>query len=116
MEAIVSGPRDGERLDRGNRVVTIKGETLELSVNEIEFGSTFSVDPHTHADHVDAFYVLDGEVEFTLGDETLRAGPGTFVAAAPGTVHGFRNPGSARARILNLHAPDAGFANSVRGR
>ena len=116
MDAIVSGPGGGERFDRGNRVVTIVGETSELSVNEIEFDPTFSVDAHTHADHVDAFYVLEGEVEFALGGETIRAGPGTFVAVPPGTVHGFRNPGSARARLLNLHAPDAGFADSVRGR
>src|SRR3982751_3564152 len=116
MDAIVSGPGDGERFDRGNRVVTIRGETRELSVIEIEFDATFSVDPHTHADHVDTFYVLDGVVEFTLGDETRRAGPGTLVAVPPGIIHGFRNPGSARARILNLHAPDARFASSVRGR
>ena len=115
MDAIVSGPDDGERFDRGNRVVTIRGETPELSAIVIEFDATFTVPAHTHADHVDAFYVLDGEVEFTVGDETRRAGPGTLVAVPPGTVHGFRNPGSGRARILNLHAPDAGFAGSVRG-
>jgi quercetin dioxygenase-like cupin family protein len=107
-------PDGGERFDRGNRVVTIKAELEQLSVNEIEFDSSFEVPPHSHEDHVDAFYVLEGEVEFSVGDEVVRAGPGTVVAAPPGTVHGFRYRGSGRARLLNLHAPDAGFAAAVR--
>jgi quercetin dioxygenase-like cupin family protein len=114
-EATVSGPGEGELFDRGDRVVTIKADLRQLSANEIDFDPSFEVAPHTHDDHVDAFYVLEGEVEFTLGDGTLRAGPGTFVAVPPGTRHGFRNPGAGRARVLNLHAPDAGFADSLRG-
>jgi quercetin dioxygenase-like cupin family protein len=100
VSAIVSGPGEGERFDRGNRVVTIKG---------------FEVEPHRHDDHVDSFYVLDGEVEFMLEDGAVRAGPGTWFSAPPGTLHGFRNPGPGRARVLNVHAPDSGFAASVRG-
>jgi len=113
---VISGPGEGERFDRGDRVVTIKAELPQLSVNEIAFDPTFDVAPHRHGDHVDAFYVLEGEVEFVLESEIVRAGPGTFVAAAPGTLHGFRNPGPERARLLNLHAPDAGFVDSLRSR
>ncbi|HEY3185433.1 MAG TPA: cupin domain-containing protein [Gaiellaceae bacterium] len=115
-EAIVTPPDGGERFERENRVVTILGDLPQLSANVIEFDSSFEVGPHRHDDHVDAFYVLEGEVEFTLDDGTVRAGPGTFVAAAPGTLHGFRTNGPGRARVLNLHAPDAGFADSIRGR
>jgi len=84
-------------------------------VNEIEFDEAFSVPPHEHSDHVDAFYVLAGEVEFATKDGVVTAGPGTFVAAAPGTLHGFGTKGPGRARLLNLHAPDAGFADRIRG-
>ena len=114
-DGVVSGPEDGERFDRGNRVVTLKGDLPELSVNDIAFDPDFAVDPHRHDDHVDSFYVLGGEIEFTLEDRALRAAPGTWVSAPPGTLHGFRNPGPGRARVLNLHTPDAGFAASVRG-
>ena len=72
------------------------------------------VDPHTHADHADCFYVLDGQAEFTLDGETLRAGPGSFVAAPIGTVHGFRNAGDGELRMLNIHAPATGFAERLR--
>ena len=115
MAGVVSGPGDGERFERSNRTITIKADLPEVSALEIEFDPSFHVDPHRHADHADTFYVLEGEVEFTVEDEVVRAGPGTFVAAPPGTLHGFRNPGPGNARILNVHAPDAGFAASVRG-
>jgi quercetin dioxygenase-like cupin family protein len=72
------------------------------------------VDPHTHADHVDAFYVLAGEADFVLGDEVRRAGPGSFLAAPTGARHGFSNPGPADLRVLNFHAPDAGFVGRLR--
>jgi quercetin dioxygenase-like cupin family protein len=113
-DAIVTAASEGERFDRGDRVVTIVADLPQLSVVELEFGPSFEVPPHSHDDHVDAFYVLEGEVEFTLADGTVRGGPGTFVAAPPGALHGFRTPGPRRARVLNLHAPDAGFAESIR--
>jgi quercetin dioxygenase-like cupin family protein len=110
---ILSGPSDGERFERTNRTITIRVDLPHLSVLEISFDSTFEVPPHTHADHVDAFYVVEGEVEFTIGDEVVRAGPGTLVAAPPDARHGFRAAGRT-ARVLNFHAPDAGFAQVVR--
>jgi quercetin dioxygenase-like cupin family protein len=47
------------------------------------------------------FFVLDGEVEFTLGGGSLTGGPGTWMAAAPGEVHSVRG----QARVLNVRAP-----------
>jgi quercetin dioxygenase-like cupin family protein len=113
-DAIVSASGEGERFDRPDRTITIKGEAPELSALEIAFDPSFTVDPHRHDDHADSFWVLDGEVEFTVGDDAVRAGPGTFLAAPSGARHGFGNPGSDRVRVLNLHAPDAGFADWIR--
>lgn len=61
--------------------------------------------PHTHRVHTDVFYVLEGELELRLGDETVRVPAGSCVTAPPSLVHGFRNPGTTEARYLNLHAP-----------
>ncbi len=63
------------------------------------------VPPHTHAAHTDLFFVLDGTLEFRLGDGTVRVPAGTCAAALPLLVHGFRNPGPGTASFLNLHAP-----------
>jgi quercetin dioxygenase-like cupin family protein len=112
-DAIVSGPGEGERLERSDRTLVVKVDLPELSATEITFEPSFRVEQHMHDDHVDAFYVLEGEVEFLLADGPRRVGPGTLVAAPPGVLHGFANPGPGRARLLNFHAPDAGFAASL---
>jgi quercetin dioxygenase-like cupin family protein len=114
--AIVAGPDGVERLVRPSGLTnTIRAETPELSLFELEFDERWEgVDPHSHDDHVDSFFVLDGEVEFLLGDEATRVGPSTYVAAPPDVTHGFRPVGPAR--LFNLHAPDGGFAARARGR
>jgi quercetin dioxygenase-like cupin family protein len=112
-DAIVSLPGQGELLEGGVREHRIKADVPELSVIELGFTPDFEgVDPHTHSDHVDAFFVLGEEVDFTVGDGVHRAGPGVFVAAAPGARHGFRSDGAIR--LLNFHAPDTGFAGRLR--
>ena len=71
-------------------------------------------DLHIHRRHHDLFYVLEGEAEFVMGDETVRVGPGSYVAAPIGVVHGFRNAGDGELRMLNVHAPNTGFAGRLR--
>jgi quercetin dioxygenase-like cupin family protein len=115
-EAIVAGPNGGERLVRPSGLTnTIRAETTQLSLFELELdGRWEGVDPHHHDEHVDSFFVLEGEVDFLLGNDKVRAGAGTYFAAPPGVTHGFRPV--EKARLFNLHAPDAGFARRARGR
>jgi mannose-6-phosphate isomerase-like protein (cupin superfamily) len=115
VDGIVIGPGGGEKVPRGPRAHRILAELPELEAIELTFGPDFEgVDPHSHADHVDSFYVLEGEAEFTFGAEVVRAGPGTYVAAPIGVVHGFRNVGPGDLRLLNVHAPNTGFAERLR--
>jgi mannose-6-phosphate isomerase-like protein (cupin superfamily) len=114
---IVIGPDQGERVERAARRYRILCELPALEVIEARFGPDFEgVNPHAHADHADCFYILDGTAEFTVDGETVHAGPGSFIAAPIGTAHSFRNPGPAELRILNLHAPNVGFAERLRRR
>ena len=92
----------------------IRAGLEQIGAIEMEFDETLVVDPHTHDDHTDSFLVLEGEVEFTAGEETVVLGPGSFIAAPPGARHGFRSAGG-RAKVLNFHAPAAGFAAGIRG-
>jgi quercetin dioxygenase-like cupin family protein len=112
-DVVVSTRGHGERFVRHNRTLEIAADVGVLSLLEIDFDSTFEVRPHTHDDHVDWFYVLDGPVEFHVGGAWTAAEAGTFTAALPGAVHGFRSGGE-RSRVVNVHLPDAGFADSVR--
>ena len=63
---------------------------------------------HVHEDEDDSFYILEGELTFTVEDEVVVAGPGTFVLVPPGLQHTFRNDGDTVVRMVNIHAP-AGF-------
>jgi quercetin dioxygenase-like cupin family protein len=112
-DAVVSLSDEGERFERGNRVITIKCDLPQISALDIDFDADFVVDLHRHDDQVDSFYVLDGEVEFAHEDGAVVEGPGTWVSAPPGVLHSFATP--SRGRVLNVHAPDAGFARSIRG-
>ena len=108
-------PGEGEKAQRGSRFHRILAELPELEVVELHFGPEFEgVEPHSHADQVDSFYVLEGEAEFVIGGRTAVAGPGTYVAAPVGVVHGFRNAGPGELRMLNIHAPNTGFAARLR--
>jgi quercetin dioxygenase-like cupin family protein len=115
MTGIVHGPDGGEHLARSGRSHRILAELPGLEVIELSFGEDFEgVDPHTHDDQVDSFYVLEGEAEFFVEGETTIAGPGSYIAAPPGVVHGFRNAGAGELRLLNIHAPNTGFAQRLR--
>jgi len=75
-------------------------------------------EPHIHKHHTDAFYVLEGEIEVSLGaeHEKIHAEAGTLAAAPPNLVHTFRNASAATAIFLNIHAPSMGFGDHIRGR
>lgn len=70
--------------------------------------------PHVHEDEEEAFYVLEGNLVFLLGDEEIEAPPGTYVHIAPGTLHGFRCD-SEVGRVFNTLVP-GGFDHGISER
>jgi len=114
-EAVYLRPGEGERLETDTRVATIKSGRDELALIEFEIDPGFEgPDPHSHDDHVDSFYVLDGEVDFFAEDEWLRLPAGSYFAAPLGFTHAFANKSDQRARLLNIHAPSAEFHKRLR--
>jgi len=113
-DALLLRAGEGERLAANHRVATIKVGRPELALIEFEMEPAFKGPPiHDHDDHIDAFFVLDGEAGFTMNDESFVAGAGTFVAATRGASHTFTSsPGGAR--LLNIHAPSTGFHDRLR--
>lgn len=110
---------EGEAItDTAKRTLRIlfSHELLDVTWTRHEAGER-GAEPHVHREHVDAFYVLEGELAFRLGPELepVIAPAGTFVAVPPGVVHGFDNDSSAAVRFLNFHAPSGGFADYLRG-
>jgi quercetin dioxygenase-like cupin family protein len=60
---------------------------------------------HRHSREDEAFYVLEGEYEFNVGGQRIRAPGGTFVFGPRGVAHSFRNIGATPARMLIVTQP-----------
>jgi mannose-6-phosphate isomerase-like protein (cupin superfamily) len=117
-DAVVLHIDDGETVtDTPDRTIRILADLPELALTWTRYMAGEEGPPaHIHKEHVDAFFVLDGELVFQAGPELtdVPAGPGTFVLVPPEVVHTFHNAGPAEARWLNLHAPSTGFADALR--
>jgi quercetin dioxygenase-like cupin family protein len=111
----VAGSCQGERFTGAGWQALVKVDRDELAAVEFTLEPGFAGPlPHIHDEHVDSFFVLDGEVGFRVGSERVRLGPGACVAAPPGTVHSFGEPGPRGARLLNIHAPSCNFSDYLR--
>ena len=114
-EAIVSGPGGGERLVAGNRVAFLKGSLPEICFSEFVLDGRYDgPKEHHHDDHVDSFYVLDGELDLTVEGSVHTGGPHTLASIRRGVRHTFGHSRAGTARLLNIHAPDGGFADFLR--
>jgi mannose-6-phosphate isomerase-like protein (cupin superfamily) len=106
--AVVVGPGEGHRV--GNiEFLARSADTPRFNFGIITMAANREgPESHTHAEEDDSFYILEGELTFTVDGEELVAGPGTFVLVPPGVPHTFANRTGDPVRMLNLHAP-AGF-------
>ena len=108
---MVIPPGQGHRL--GNvEFLARTADTPRFNFGIIEIAPGRVLEEHIHDGEDDAFYILEGELTFTFGEETAAAPPGTFVLVPPGVKHGFRNDTDAPVRMLNIHAP-AGFDRRI---
>jgi quercetin dioxygenase-like cupin family protein len=113
--AIVAGPGEGERLKSGNRVSLVKGVLPALSLFDWTVdGPRDGPDLHHHDEQCDSFYVLEGEIDVTVEESVYAVGPDTLASVPHGVKHTFAHSRAGTARVLNLHAPDGGFADFMR--
>lgn len=110
---ILLQPGEGRTIQAGPSRITYKTTGEEtggaLAVVEYTAGPGFPGPAlHLHEHFDEAFYVLEGELAFRMGGETVRAPAGAFVLAPRGVPHTFANPGAVPARFLTLISP-AGF-------
>lgn len=92
------------------------GTLMEVKVSGEQTGGQFSIleeiDPpdfvtpvHIHHKEDEYFYLLEGEVTFSIGEKTISAKPGTFVFAPRDIVHWYKVEGTQPARILSMLTP-----------
>ncbi len=84
----------------------------QLAVAEVHAPRGTGSPSHRHHHEDEAWYILDGELTFWLGDQQHTAVAGAFVFGPRGIAHRFRVD-SAEARFLLLLTP-AGFEDFTR--
>lgn len=119
LRPIVLGPGEGRAYAMGAMSAVFKAD-------EAETAATYSISewflephssgpgPHSHADHDDIFYVIEGVMSVRVGDDWVDAGVGGFVRAPAGTIHDFANRTDERAGMLNIYIP-GGFERDMAG-
>jgi quercetin dioxygenase-like cupin family protein len=107
-EGAVLSLGEGKTFTIGNSATIIKlssektGGQYEIIESTAPPG--FATPPHVHQRMDQSFYVLEGEIDFQLGDRTLTGGPGTFDFVPRGTPHTFGNSGSAWGKLLQIQS------------
>ena len=61
--------------------------------------------PHVHSREEEGFYILEGEITFTVNGERVVATAGMFANMPVGTAHSFKNETNKPARMLISVAP-----------
>lgn len=107
----IVGPAEGEFVLTGPVQMRIleDGSTTShrLGLGEITIAPhTHGPPQHRHAQHDEGFYVVSGTAQFTVGDTTYEAGPGTLVMIPPGAPHTFANAGDEPVVLVNTFTPD----------
>lgn len=106
---VVSAPDDGTLLNIGGSQLLrrIKSEDTNNAFSVVEFISQpgEGVGLHTHDSEDELVYLLEGEIEVTLGDSTMTATAGTSALLPKGIPHGYVNSGTTPSRLLAVLMP-----------
>ena len=79
--------------------------TKHTSMFDWTVPARFSTGRHVHRVQEETFYVVEGECNWQIGEETVRATPGTFVFIPPGVPHNIANETDKPARVIMTVSP-----------
>lgn len=103
------GNGEGESLWFFNTLMTVKAggsDTKDaFTLIEVEVPVGQGPPPHIHRNEEEGFYILDGEVEITCGDQTWSGTAGAFALLPRGIAHAFQIYGDRPARMLQITSP-----------
>jgi len=104
-------------MSRGQgQAVAVVGDRYTMKATGRDTGGAFALmealvppgagpPPHVHHREDEAFYVLEGTLEFHVDGRAITAGPGSWVTLAKGSLHRFQNVGPTPARMLIVVTP-----------
>ena len=107
---------EGDAYEFLNTLVLVKaagaGTNDALAVVEMRMPPGFAPPPHVHHHEDEAFYLLSGQLEAQLGEQTIAAQQGSFLWLPRGIQHGFVVTGDQPCTMLTMTTP-AGFERFV---
>jgi mannose-6-phosphate isomerase-like protein (cupin superfamily) len=93
----------GRRFLGGAGVVKVESGAADFSAFEQSVPAGFPPVPlHIHDRYDEAFFIIEGEMHFVIGDATSVATTGSFVFVPRGSPHRFWNESTAPARMLAI--------------
>ena len=103
--ALAAGEGEHLHFSGADFIVRASGETTGGAFSVIEEVDALDTPLHVHEHEDELFYVLDGEHEFRVGDEVVRAGPGAVVYGPRGVPHAHRRIVPRRGSFLAMFSP-----------
>lgn len=101
-------PGDNEGVTLGGHpmvfLVTAK-DTKHTSMFDWTIPPKFATGVHVHRVQEETFYMLEGECEWWVGEQMVRATRGTYLFIPPGVPHNITNLSSQPARVLMTVSP-----------
>src|SRR3954465_13736791 len=104
---MVMRPGDGAAVPGLGMTHKVDGERLagRLLVMEGVIPPGTLIHPHTHTREDECSFVLDGELQYLVGDAVCTVGPGSYVPKPRGVRHAFWNSTTKPARVMEMHTP-----------
>lgn len=107
-KAIIRRPGEGKSVRLAGHPMTflVTGDDAKhTSMFEWTIPPGFSTGLHVHRVQEETFYVLDGECDWQVDGERVRATPGTYLFLPPGVPHNIANASDKPARVLMTVSP-----------
>jgi quercetin dioxygenase-like cupin family protein len=107
-KAVVRMPGEGKEVTLAGQplMFLVTGQdTRYTSMFDWTLPAGFSTGLHVHRTQEETFYVLEGECDWRIGEQLVRATAGTFVFIPPGVPHNIGNASDKPARMLMTVSP-----------
>jgi DNA-binding transcriptional MerR regulator/uncharacterized cupin superfamily protein len=113
-EELFAGFRVAAGQGRFGEQVLLGGEPNDCKVSAIDTGGAMCIfeftgsaggPSHLHREQDEWVYVLEGQLEFHLGEQEVRLGPGESIFVPRGVPHVWAYLGDEPCRILNVYQP-----------
>lgn len=98
------------------KTVSVVGDRYRILITGEQTGGAYAMfdfhvpsqhgpPPHVHHREDEAFYVLEGEFQFTVAGESIRLGPGGFLYGKRDIPHTFRCVSESTGRMMCVVSP-----------